>query len=96
MKEFTNAEKRTWEEQSLYTRVDNLDSDELPTANIVLAGITGTGKSTLINAIFGSKLAKTCIKKACHDEAIRKSIYCIPHKKRIISRILCAGCSLEC
>ncbi len=59
MKEFTNAEKRTWEEQSLYTRVDNLDSDELPTANIVLAGITGTGKSTLINAIFGSKLAKT-------------------------------------
>ena len=29
------------------------------TANVVVAGITGAGKSTLINAVFGHELAKT-------------------------------------
>lgn len=32
---------------------------DLPTANIIVAGITGTGKSTLINAVFGKELAAT-------------------------------------
>ena len=36
-----------------------LDSDDLPPANIIVAGITGTGKSTLINAVFGSEIAAT-------------------------------------
>ena len=33
--------------------------EKLPTVNIIVAGITGTGKSTLINAVFGKELAKT-------------------------------------
>lgn len=36
-----------------------LEKDNLPPANIIVAGITGTGKSTLINAVFGSELAET-------------------------------------
>ena len=38
---------------------ERLDSDDLPVANIMVAGITGTGKSTLINAVFGSDMAAT-------------------------------------
>ena len=38
---------------------DRLESENLPTANIIVAGITGTGKSTLINAVFGSDMAAT-------------------------------------
>lgn len=38
---------------------DILEMDDLPTANIIVAGITGTGKSTLINAVFGSDMAAT-------------------------------------
>ena len=38
---------------------DRLEMDDLPTANIIVAGITGTGKSTLINAVFGSDMAAT-------------------------------------
>ena len=34
-------------------------SGKLPTANIMVAGITGTGKSTLINSIFGEEMAAT-------------------------------------
>lgn len=32
---------------------------ELPPANIIIAGITGSGKSTLINAVFGKQKAKS-------------------------------------
>lgn len=43
-------------EKDLDERVYN---DDLPVANIMVAGITGTGKSTLINAVFGSEMAAT-------------------------------------
>lgn len=36
-----------------------LNSEKLPNANIMVAGITGTGKSTLINAVFKSEMATT-------------------------------------
>lgn len=39
--------------------LDEVSQEGLPTANIIVAGITGTGKSTLINAVFGAELAKT-------------------------------------
>lgn len=35
------------------------EEKSLPVANILVAGITGTGKSTLLNAIFGDEVAKT-------------------------------------
>ena len=35
------------------------DEKKLPAANILVAGITGTGKSTLLNAVFGDEVAKT-------------------------------------
>lgn len=38
---------------------ERIKSDNLPTANIMVAGITGTGKSTLINAVFDEELAAT-------------------------------------
>lgn len=38
---------------------ERLDNGHLPVANIMVAGITGTGKSTLINAVFGSEMAAT-------------------------------------
>lgn len=39
--------------------MEEYTKEHFPTANIIVAGITGTGKSTLINAVFGSKLAET-------------------------------------
>ena len=36
-----------------------VEQNNFPTANIVVAGITGTGKSTLLNAVFGKDFAKT-------------------------------------
>lgn len=38
---------------------ERLDREDLPVANIMVAGITGTGKSTLVNAVFGSEMAAT-------------------------------------
>lgn len=55
----TNNEKRKREEDEIKKKVDELDKDQLPTANILVAGITGTGKSTLVNAVFGDNLAET-------------------------------------
>jgi GTP-binding protein EngB required for normal cell division len=59
MNDYTNAEKAKMEEEEFNRKVDELNQDELPTANIMVAGITGTGKSTLLNAVFGSELAET-------------------------------------
>lgn len=58
---YTNREQQERETQAFAEQVDSLDSSELPTANIMVAGITGTGKSTLINAIFGEDFAETGI-----------------------------------
>lgn len=38
---------------------ESIEKDDVRTANIMVAGITGVGKSTLLNAIFGSDLAET-------------------------------------
>ena len=59
--QYTNREKMEQEIQSFSEQVDSLDSSELPTANIMVAGITGSGKSTLINAVFGADFAETGI-----------------------------------
>ena len=59
MANYTNAEKRRLDEEEFKKKVDALEQDEMPTANIMVAGITGTGKSTLLNAIFGQDLAAT-------------------------------------
>lgn len=56
---YTNREQQEREAQLFAEQVDNLDSSELPTANIMVAGITGVGKSTLINAVFGENFAET-------------------------------------
>lgn len=55
----TNADKVLLEQEALSKKVDALDENNLPTANIMVAGITGVGKSTLLNAVFGSELAAT-------------------------------------
>lgn len=59
MIDYTNKQKIKMEEETFNRTVDNLDKDYLPTANIMVAGITGTGKSTLLNAVFGSDMAET-------------------------------------
>lgn len=43
------------------------ENNDLPVANILVAGITGAGKSTLINAVFGKDIAKTGQGKAVTD-----------------------------
>ena len=49
---------------NLDNMVDNLDQENLPTANIIIAGVTGSGKSTLINAVFGQGLAVQLLTKS--------------------------------
>lgn len=56
---YTNEQKLKMEEEELNKTVDNLDRENLPPANIMVAGITGTGKSTLLNAVFSSDMAET-------------------------------------
>lgn len=59
MNNYTNEQKEKMQVEGLNKMVDELDQDKLPTANIMVAGITGTGKSTLLNAVFSSDLAET-------------------------------------
>lgn len=59
MEGYTNAQKERMTEEEFKKKVDDLDHDKLPTANIMVAGGTGVGKSTLLNAIFGAELAAT-------------------------------------
>lgn len=54
--------------QDLDDTIEALDDANMPDANILVAGITGTGKSTLLNAVFGSEAAKTGTGKPVTDE----------------------------
>lgn len=47
------------EYDELRNEVKKMQKEDFPTANIIIAGITGSGKSTLINAVFGENLAET-------------------------------------
>lgn len=40
-----------------------ISTDDIPTANVCMAGMTGAGKSTLINAVFGEYLAEEGVGK---------------------------------
>lgn len=60
MSDLTAEQRMRQQQEELLKDLDaRVDSDDLPTANILVAGITGTGKSTLINAVFGEGTAKT-------------------------------------
>lgn len=60
MGSMTGEQKFNRQQEELEKDIDSrMNSDTLPAANIMVAGITGTGKSTLINAVFGSKMAAT-------------------------------------
>ena len=60
MENVTGEQKFNQQQEDLERDLDRrIDNDDLPVANIMVAGITGTGKSTLINAIFGSEMAAT-------------------------------------
>lgn len=56
--EYLTGEQRFQKEREELERELNAGS-QLPPANIIVAGIAGVGKSTLINAVFGSELAAT-------------------------------------
>ena len=59
MAALSNNEKARQDTEELNRTVDSLDQENLPPANIMVAGITGTGKSTLVNAVFRNDFAET-------------------------------------
>lgn len=56
--------------EELLQEIDTMQEGEreFPPANIIVAGITGAGKSTLVNAVFGEELAVTGIGKPQTDK----------------------------
>lgn len=60
MKDIREAEFEAFA-QDIDTRLK--EEQKLPPANIIVAGITGVGKSTLLNAVFGKEVAATGIGK---------------------------------
>ena len=56
----SRAQIREQEQDAFDKKVDELDG-KFPPANIIIAGKTGVGKSTLLNAVFKEKLAETDI-----------------------------------
>lgn len=57
-------QKRERENRSYVEDVDKLSEEKrLPPANIIICGIAGVGKSTLLNAVFGNNVAATGIGK---------------------------------
>lgn len=60
MRNITGEQRFNQQQEELEKDLESrLDNDDLPVAHIMVAGITGTGKSTLINAVFGDDLAAT-------------------------------------
>lgn len=60
MSDVTGEQKFNQQQEELERDLnERLDREDLPVANIMVAGITGSGKSTLINAVFGSEMAAT-------------------------------------
>ena len=59
------AEIKEEQYEEFLNEIDTMQEEEqeFPPANIIVAGITGTGKSTLLNAVFGKELAVTGIGK---------------------------------
>ena len=55
--DLTMKEQREKEQENFFESIGTMK--ELPPANIIVSGIAGVGKSTLINAVFGEELAKT-------------------------------------
>lgn len=69
MSDVTGEQKFNQQQEDLEKGLDErLESDDLPVANIIVAGITGTGKSTLINAVFGADMAATGIGKPVTED----------------------------
>lgn len=60
MADLTGEQAYNRQKEDLQKDLDSrVNSNDLPEANIMVAGITGTGKSTLLNAVFGADMAKT-------------------------------------
>ena len=78
MPQFSQKEIMDQKSVDLGNMVDNLNQEELPSANIIIAGVTGSGKSTLVNAVFGQEIARTGIGRPITDEIKKYDVDGIP------------------